>query len=274
MKRKRVLIKFVTLLVACLAILNIIMYFLQPSMLFMPYREIEATPESWGMHYSPVEIKTEDNVKLHGWFIPAKGSNKVILFSHGNAGNISNRGDSIKIFHELVLNVLIFDYRGYGKSEGHPHEQGLYKDAYAAWIYLIEKKGYEKENIILFGRSLGGAVAMWLAVKVQARFLILESTFSSFRDMASTQLPIISRLLVARYRFKTASRVSKFTGRLLVVHSVEDEIVPYKLAKKIFNAAAEPKTFLTISGGHNEGFMISQETYKNGLKQFISNREH
>ncbi len=267
----RVLIKFVTLLVAGLLILNVFMYFFQPSMLFMPYRDIDATPESWGMRYSHVEIKTEDNIKLHGWFIPAKDSNKVILFSHGNAGNISNRGDSIKIFHELGLNVLIFDYRGYGKSEGHPHEQGLYQDVYAVWTYLIEKKGYTKENIIIFGRSLGGAVAMWLAVKVQAHSLIIESTFSSFRDIASAQLPIISRLLIARYSFKTAGRASKFAGQLLVVHSVEDEIVPYKLAKKIFNAATQPKTFLTISGGHNEGFMLSQEVYKNGLKQFISN---
>ena len=256
----------------CLLILNAVMYSLQPQLVFFPHSDIDTNPNAWGMQYSNIELKTEDNLKLHGWFIPAKNkSKKVILFCHGNAGNISHRGLSLKIFHELGLNVLIFDYRGYGKSKGSPHEQGLYKDVNAAWTYLRKEKGYKKENIIIFGRSLGGAVAMWLALKVQAPSLILESTFNSFRGIASAHSPYLTPFIIARYNFNTESRVSKFKGKLLVIHSSQDDIIPYALSKKIFASAAGPKTFLTIRGGHNDAIHKSLTAYNKGLKKFIYN---
>ena len=137
-------------------------------MIFFPQRSLSATPASWGLAYEDVFLTSEDGIQLHGWYVPRQGSDRVLLFLHGNAGNISHRGESIVLFHRLGLNVLIIDYRGYGRSQGSPSEQGLYQDANAAWQYLIDARGFDGKDIILFGRSLGGAVAARLASEVQA----------------------------------------------------------------------------------------------------------
>lgn len=123
-----------------LLLLNGFFYLKQPQMLFYPYTELDATPADWGMVYEDVSITTEDRLKLHGWFLPAQNAKQVVLFFHGNAGNISHRGESLEIFHRLGLSTLIVDYRGYGRSEGSVSEQGFYRDAIAAWQYLIEAR--------------------------------------------------------------------------------------------------------------------------------------
>ena len=178
------------MLILGLVLINTWFYLLQPSMLFYPYQQLDAVPSDWGMAYENVEINTSDNVRLHGWYLPAKNATKVLLFFHGNGGNISHRGESLQIFHQLGLNVLIIDYRGYGLSDGELSEQGVYRDAMAAWQYLLQR-GFKQSDIIIFGRSLGGAVATQLASNVKPAALILESSFSSIRDMASRVLPLI-----------------------------------------------------------------------------------
>ena len=176
--------------------LNGWMYLQQPGMIFYPSRELEAQPTDWGMPYEDVFLKTADAVELHGWYIPAPGATRALLFLHGNAGNISHRHDSIAIFRRLGLNVFIFDYRGYGRSQGVPDEAGLYRDADAAWRYLTETRGVATQDIVIFGRSLGGAVAAQLAGQLgtgtPAGALILESTFSSARDFAREAFPLLS----------------------------------------------------------------------------------
>ncbi|MCH6572947.1 MAG: alpha/beta fold hydrolase, partial [Proteobacteria bacterium] len=179
------MIKNILLLLLGLALLNGCMYLQQPSMIFFPYATLDQTPADWGLAYEEVFLDTEDGVRLHGWYIPRHGSKQTLLFFHGNAGNISHRGASVEIFHRLGLNVFIFDYRGYGMSQGKPVENGLYKDARAAWRYLTKERGFDQEDIILFGRSLGGAVAAELAAEIQPGGLILESTFSSAKDVAN-----------------------------------------------------------------------------------------
>ena len=253
-----------------LLILNGWMYLQQAAMTFFPDRLLGATPASWGLAYEDVFLTAEDGVKLHGWYLPRPGSDRVLLFLHGNAGNISHRGESIAVFHRLGLNVLIFDYRGYGQSQGEPSERGLYQDAAAAWDYLIETRGFAGENIILFGRSLGGAVAARLASQVQAGGLILESTFSSARDVAGSLFPILSRLVLLRYGFDTSGYLKSVAGPVLVLHSPEDDIIPFALGEKVFQAASEPKVFVKMQGSHNGGFLQSQPRYERELARFIA----
>ncbi len=256
-------------LLGIVLILNLAMFFFQPGMVFFPYRGMDETPADWDMKYEDVFFRTLDNIQLHGWYIPHHNAQRTVLFFHGNAGNISHRGDSVKIFHRLGLNVFIMDYRGYGQSEGKPGETGLYEDAASAWRYLLAVKELQQEKIIIFGRSLGGAVAAKLAAEVHPAALILESVFSSARDMANTLLPGISRIIMLRFNFDTESWITKVQCPLLVLHSQEDEIIPFKLGQKVFLAANKPKQFISLRGSHNSGFLYSQPDYERQLEQFI-----
>ena len=260
-----------TLVVAVLA-LNAFMYLQQPAMIFFPYKQLDAYPTDWGLEYEDVQINTSDGISLHGWYIPKQGASHTLLFLHGNAGNISHRRESINIFHKLGLSILIVDYRGYGKSQGVPNEKGLYLDASAAWHYLIANRKLKAENIIIFGRSLGGAIATKLATQINPGHLILESTFSSARDMANRIMPVLSYAMLLRYQFNTVSEIKRVTCPVLVIHSPDDEIIPYRLGQKIYQAANEPKTFMEIRGDHNSGFILSQSVYEMGITNFIANQ--
>lgn len=259
----------VLLAVISVVALNAWVWLQQKAMLFLPMSGMVATPADWGMGYEEVTLQTKDGFKLYGWYIPSTGSSRVLLFFHGNAGNISNRGETLAIFHRLGLNIFIFDYRGYGRSKGDPSEEGLYTDAEAAWDYLRDKKGFAPGQIILDGRSLGGAVAAKLATEVKPAALILESTFSSVKDLAAERYPILSRLIMLRFAFDTLSRINKITCPLLVVHSTDDEIIPFYLGKKIYDAATVPKSLLRLNGDHNLGYLISEPAYEKGLKAFL-----
>ena len=253
-----------------LSLVNAWMYFLQPSMIFFPYARLDQTPVDWGLGYEDVFVNTSDGLRLHGWYIPRHGSRQTLLFFHGNAGNISHRGASVEIFHRLGLNVLIFDYRGYGQSQGKPDEKGLYTDARAVWRYLTHERKLEQEEIILFGRSLGGAVAAELASETRPGGLILESSFSSARDMAEAIFPVLSRIVFMRYQFDTVAHMRRVRCPVLVLHSLQDEIVPYSLGEKTYSAANEPKSFVKLTGDHNSGFISSQPGYERALGAFMS----
>ena len=258
----------ITVLIA-LGLMSGFLYLVQPSMIFYPMVDLAETPAEWGLPYEDVYLVSDDGVRLHGWYIPHEQGEEVVLFFHGNAGNISHRGESIEIFNRLGLNVLIIDYRGYGNSEGRPGEQGFYHDARAAWDYLIEKRAFAADQVIVFGRSMGAAVATGLASKVSPEKLILESAFSSARDLAHRLMPVASRLTVMRYPLDSMQRIGDFHGRLLMLHSPDDEIVPYSLGKKLFAAANEPKRLVNLRGDHNYGFMLSQPGYERELARFI-----
>jgi len=267
---KNRMIKNILLLLLGLVLLNSCMYLQQSSMMFFPNATLDQTPAAWGLTYEDVFLDTDDGVRLHGWYIPRHGSKRTLLFFHGNAGNISHRGDSVEIFHRLGLNVFIFDYRGYGKSQGKPDEKGLYQDASAAWRYLNNEREFAHDDIILFGRSLGGAVAAKLAAEVQPGGLILESTFSSARDVATAVYPILSRMIFLRFDFNTTSHVRRVACPVLVLHSPNDEIIPFRLGEKVFQAANEPKSFVKMRGDHNSGFLTSQPDYEQAIGAFVS----
>ncbi len=251
------------------SLLNGVMFLLQPGMLFYPLAHLETNPGDWGLDFEDVTLTADDGVELHGWFIPRPGAQRVLLFFHGNAGNISHRADSIRIFHRLGLDVLILDYRGYGKSQGSPSEQGLYRDARAAWDWLTTERGYAPGDVVIFGRSLGAAVAAHLASETDPGGLILESGFSSAREASRAIFPLLSWLVLNRYDFDSARALRTVDSPVLVLHSPDDEIIPYALGRKLFEAAREPKQFVTLRGGHNDGFLVSQPDYERALEAFL-----
>ena len=247
-----------------------LLYAMQPAMVFLPASRLDATPAHWGLDYEDVSIETEDGVRLHAWFIPSPEAGRVLLFFHGNAGNISHRRESIENFHALGLSVLILDYRGYGLSTGRPGEPGIYRDAAAAWSYLVDQRGIRPGNIIVFGRSLGGVIAAHLAAEVQPGALILESTLSSARAFIQATYGPLGLLIPSRYALDAAGAVSRVRCPVLVLHSREDDIVPYPLGRAVFDAAKAPKRFVELRGDHNSGFLLSQPNYARALAAFIA----
>ena len=238
-------------------------------MVFYPLEKIEVTPKQWGLDYKQVNLKMEAGDVISGWYLPHPEATKTILFLHGNGGNISHRGDSLYIFHKLKLNTLIIDYPGYGLSPGKPSEQNLYQSALVAWKYLVQDKKINPQDIIIFGRSLGGAVAVDLASQVEAGGLILESTFSSARDFVDIAFPVFPHVIYLRYSFDSLNKIKTVDAPVLVIHSPEDEIIPFELGQKLYAGVQSEKEFLQIKGGHNDGFMQSIRPYMQALRIFI-----
>jgi fermentation-respiration switch protein FrsA (DUF1100 family) len=268
-KLRRIALRWVLILSGLYFLFAVLLYVFQSRLVFHPVKALVMNPGEAGMAYEDVELTASDGVGLHGWWVPAPGSSRgAVVFCHGNAGNISHRIDSIRIFRNLGLDTLIFDYRGYGRSGGSPSEGGLYRDAEAAWGHVTGERGTSPDRVLIFGRSLGGAVAAQLASRHSPRALILESTFSSIPDMGRELYPWLPRRL-ARYEFAAAEYVKEVSCPLLVIHSAEDEIVPCELGRRVYDAATCRKRFLEISGGHNEGFMTSAGAYTDGLAGFI-----
>ncbi len=257
-----------TLIVAYLAMVAL-MFIMQPSFVYFPYATLDTTPARNALAFEDVYLDTEDGVRLHGWLLPAEKARFTLLFLHGNGGNISHRIDSLEIFHRLGLDTLIIDYRGYGRSEGKPTEQGTYRDAAAAWRFLTEERGVPAERIVVFGRSLGGAVAAWLAERERPRALILESTFTSLPELGAHHYPYLPVRWLSRFRYNTLERLARIQCPVLVVHSRDDEIVPFVHGERLFAGAGAAASFLEIAGGHNDGFLTSGARYGDGLRAFL-----
>ncbi|HHD63422.1 MAG TPA: alpha/beta hydrolase [Desulfobulbaceae bacterium] len=251
----------------------VFMYYYQNRLLFLPNlpsRNVERTPSSVGLAYEPVDLVTSDNIHLDGWFISAPEKRGVILFFHGNAGNISHRLDSLLLFHKLGFSTLIFDYRGYGRSQGQPSEAGTYLDAEAAWGYLTTDRSMAPSRIILFGRSLGAAVAVHQAAVQTPGALIVESCFTSVPDMAAELYPFLPARWLSRLDYNVQQQLRRVSSPVLVVHSRDDEIIPFRHGRALYEAANEPKQFLELRGGHNDGFLVTGRTYTQELDGFLS----
>ena len=270
----RTLLVFIALGFVLFAGFSLMLYMLQNRLVFLPHmpgRELETTPEFIGLEFEDVWIDTEDGERLHGWYIPTEDARGTLLFFHGNAGNISHRMDSVLIFNRMGLNVLIIDYRGYGQSSGKPGEAGTYRDARASWDYLVEQRGVSPGDIVIFGRSLGGAVGAWLASQadVEPAGVIIESCFSSGLDMGKQLYPALPVRLITRIKYPVRDYVTFIRAPVLVAHSRHDEIIPFSMGQTIFEAAPEPKTFLEMEGDHNAGFWLSREKYVPALEDFF-----
>jgi fermentation-respiration switch protein FrsA (DUF1100 family) len=251
-----------------------LIYFTQDALVFQPAmdRGFQATPASIGLRFESLTLATDDGEKLDGWHLPAKPGRParglVILF-HGNAGNISHRLDYLRMFHDLGFASLIIDYRGYGRSSGKASEEGSYVDAATAWRHAAEVLGYPAERIVLFGESLGGAVATQLAAARKPGALVVASTFTSVPDLGAEIYPWLPIRLLARIRYDSRERLAAVRSPVLVIHSRQDDIVPFAHGERLFAAAMNPKQFLEIAGSHNEGVVFDREAWVRQLDDFL-----
>lgn len=267
----RMLFNLVIMIAVAYAALVMAIFFGQSRLIYYPEsgKSIAGTPSDLGLAYEPVEISTSDSETLHGWFVSAPAATGTILFFHGNAGNISHRMEYLLMFYRLGYNTFIFDYRGYGQSSGSPSESGTYLDAQAAWRYLTEKKGILPTRIVLFGESLGGAVAAWLAAREKPALLVMASVFTSVPDMAAKIYPFLPVRLLSRFEYNTIEYLQSVTCPVFIAHSPQDEIVPFAHGPALYQAAPEPKEFLELQGGHNSGFIFMREDWMEALGKFI-----
>ncbi len=202
--------------------------------------------------------------------MPASRDRGVVLFCHGNASNISHHLDSLLIFNRLGLSTFIFDYRGYGKSSGRPSEQGTYLDAEAAWDHLVKTRKIPPSDIIIIGRSLGGPIAAWLAQDHHPQMLVVESSFTSMLDIARYRVPCTPASVIKDYKYDTRGYLANVKCPVLVIHSRDDEVIPFHHGQQLYKAVKGPKEFVEISGSHGRGFLDSLARYESGLDAFIS----
>ncbi len=268
---KRLIKSSIMIIMISWIVLSFMIFINQRNLVFVPTKKYINTPELYNLSYENYILTTKDGEKINSWFIPHPNPHSTLLFLHGNGGNISTRLDSINIFHQLGLSVFIIDYRGYGNSSGIPSEEGTYIDAETAWLFLKNKMDIDTNNIIIFGRSLGGAIAIWLAQKYNPSALIVESSFTSIIDMGRYNYPYLPISLLAMIKYPSDERISSINIPKLFIHSMDDDIVPYKFGQQLFELAVPPKEFLKISGSHNNGFIMSGDKYINGINEFLNN---
>ncbi|MEL7832519.1 alpha/beta hydrolase [Fodinibius sp. Rm-B-1B1-1] len=269
----RILQSFLWILISLAAgyfLLVLLMYVLQSQLVYHPQKKITYTPDDIGLRYEDITFATDDNISLHGWHIPAERSGVTVLYFHGNAGNISGRLQTIQLLHELGLNVFIFDYRGYGKSKGTPTEQGTYQDAEAAWNYLTAQKNLDGNKIVIMGRSLGGAVASWLAARKNPGAVVIESTFTSAADLGADIYPWLPVRWMLKFEYNTLKNMKQIQVPLFMAHSVDDKVVPYHHGEQLFEVANEPKKFVELRGSHGSGFWETGDTYRQALQKFLT----
>lgn len=266
------MLRLLLLVLAVYVSLVLILFLFQDRLVFLPNmggRELVASPADIGLDFQEVWLDTQDGERLHAWWVPHPQARAVLHFSHGNAGNISHRLDSLRLFHQLGLSVLMYSYRGYGLSSGRASEAGLMLDAEAAWRWLVEEVETAPEQIVLFGRSLGGAVAAELAARQRVGALIVESSFTSVPAIAAEIYWWLPVRLLARLRFDAHAALARSSQPTLIVHSRDDEIVPFSHGQALFDAAPEPRAFLELRGSHNTGFLVSAQVYRAGLADFL-----
>jgi len=237
--------------------------------IYFPVRKIDLTPREIGFEFEDVYFFSSEGTKLNGWYIPAKESRATLLFCHGNAGNISHRIEAIDMFCRIGFDVFIFDYRGYGRSQGSPTEEGLYTDAHAAFKYLIDKRNLNEGSIVVYGKSLGANVAVDLCSKVRPAALISESAFASALEMGKKLFPFLPIKWFITIKYDALSKIKDVTVPKLIIHSEDDEIIPFQQGRKLFEAATEPKEFYPMRGGHNEAIFQFREDFVNKIDVFI-----
>ncbi len=243
----------------------------EPRMLYYPTRQIDQTPDQLGFKYENVTLTTSDGVRINGWYVLCGREAKLtILFFHGNAGDISDRFEKLAVLRELGVNTFIIDYRGYGRSEGKPNEAGTYRDAQAAYEYLTQQRKLAPRSIVVYGESLGSAIAADLASKVEVGGLILEEAFTSTGDVGQKMFPFLPVRWLVRNKYDTLSKLPRIKVPLLIVHSRDDEFFNMRHAQRLLAAANEPKRLVELRGGHNDAFVVSAPIYRAALEKFFA----
>jgi len=249
----------------------VLVFVFQSRLVFFPGtgREVVVTPQTYGLGFETVGIGTADGETLQAWWVPAEGARGTVLFFHGNAGNISHRVDYLLMFNRLRYSTLIVDYRGYGRSTGTPSEEGTYRDAEAAWEHVRHARMARPQDVVIAGESLGAAVATWLAAKVGPRAVVLFSTFTSVNDLGAQVYWFLPVRLLSRIGYDNLENLKRIRAPVFIAHSRDDDIVPYAHGKRLYEAANEPKAFLEMRGGHNDGFIFTQPEWVAQLGAFL-----
>ena len=229
-----------------------------------------SSPQDYSLRLEEIWLTASDGVRLNANFLPAPESSKVLLWFHGNAENIGMGLDHLKSLEPLGINILAVDYRGYGKSDGSPDEHGVYRDAEAAYRWLTEERRFEPRNIFVYGHSLGGAVAVDLASRFPCGGLIVESSFTSIPDMARRIYRIPFLQYLPRSRFDSLAKIKKVSSPVLIIHGKQDQVVPFEMGRRLYEAAREPKTFLPIEdAAHDDPYVVGGERYDDALREFL-----
>lgn len=260
--------KLLFLVIVAIGLFAIGLYFAQGALIFPASRDMDRDPGVFDWDFEELRLPVMGET-THGWYVPLENHRGVALFSHGNAGNLSGRLESIGLLRSFGLSVLAYDYGGYGYSTGKPSEARCYADVRAMWDYLTKQKGIRPEDIILFGRSLGAGPTAELAQSVQPAGVVLESAFLSVPDVAAGNPVLRWMTPLIRHRFENKNKVAAIGSPVLVIHSPDDEVIPYAHGRRLFELAREPKTFLEIRGGHNMGFVMSETVYRTGWMTFL-----
>ena len=270
---------YVLVILGVLLVMALWLRWNEPRMLYYPTRAIAQTPDQLGLPYEDVSLTAGDSVRLNGWFLPAPAARGptphapavTVLFLHGNAGNISHRFEKLAVLRGLGVDAFILDYRGYGRSEGRPSEAGTYLDARAAYEYLTQQRRIGPAQIVVYGESLGSAVAVDLAARFPTGGVVLEEAFTSIADVGQKMFPFLPVRLLVRNKYDTLSKISRINAPLLLIHSRDDEFFSYRHAERLFAAARDPKRLVELRGGHNDAFLVSAGPYHRALQGFFQN---
>lgn len=274
---RRSMTSIVLTLLACYVVVVFAMFVWQDKLVYQPSEQHIANPRQIGLSFSDVWLTAADGVRTHAWYVAAPSSSsttRTVLFFHGNAGNISHRLETLDLFHRLDLNVLMPDYRGYGRSQGSPSESGTELDAVAAWRYLREQRATPASAILIHGRSLGAGVALALAEQIASSSgeigaVFIESAFTSVPDLVADVLPWFPARGLVRIHYPNLERIARLSAPLLIAHSPADEVIPFHHGERLHAAALMGARFLRMQGGHNDGFVVTGSAYTEAVSAFI-----
>jgi len=248
----------------------------EQTFVYAPSPFVTKTPRDAEMAFDNIALVAEDGVNIQGWFIPAQSpesttnsSTPTLLFFHGKAGNISDCLEKIHLFHDMGLDVFIIDYHGYGKSGGEPSESALTSDALAAYFYLTEQRHLKPERIYLYGQDIGAGVAIGLAAKVSAAGLITEGANASVIQKIKDDWPLIPWEYLLSNQFDSLTKINEVHIPVLLLHSSEDEVVPYSDSRRLYMLAHDPKELVEIHGTHREAFVKSFDAYYDKVEHFV-----
>ena len=271
----RTLLVVTSLLAIGYAAAGAYLYFNQRALIYQPgERALSAAPAEFGLGERQVTYGSTDGVTITAWVVPgspARDTGQWLLICHGNYGNVSFglRPEFYAVLRDLGVSLLAFDYRGFGESTGSPNEQGLYDDAAASYAYLTTKLGISPSQVVLFGHSLGTGVAIELATHAPAAGVIVEGAYTSIVERAQQLYPWLPVSLVAAERFPSIDRIAGIRIPKLFLHSPDDQIIPFALGQKVYDAATPPKRFVSVQGGHDNAFRADRTVYAGAIDRFL-----
>jgi uncharacterized protein len=271
-KRLLMAIRICAWLIITVLLAGIMFRTFERNQVFHPYRELESQAAELGRPFEEVTVTTSDGLKLHGWFFPSATNSvrlgEVVLYCHGNGGNIGHRLGACAALLETGVNVLLFDYRGYGRSEGRPTEEGTYLDAQAAYRWLTQR-GFAPAHILAFGESLGGAVAVELALRERLCGIVLQSSFTSIPDVGAELFPWLPVRWLATIHYNSRAKLEKVRVPVMVMHSRSDRLVGFSHAQANFASANEPKLLWELAGDHNDS-LSDRKKFVEGVEKFLA----